>query len=274
MIGRLRLQDFALPDGGPGVTATFLGPEWIAVVGRAGAGKSGLLKIFADAKGGRGQIERTGDVLLLEERSFRRRQKVGSLLARGRSAGEVGIWSDALSALGLMEWRDHAVEELPVGLQVAAHLLPLWGIPVETVLIDGLLDHLDLWTLDAVLARLDLWRRKGTLVFVATHRERLFEQADSHIVVKNGQIRFAGRRQDLLALAESTTVRIVTRQGDAVRALVDPFVVEVQPTESGFLVRAQDGQDLAARLLREGYGPVDFVELNPPTVKQVLLQNF
>ncbi len=266
MTGCLRLQGFSLGSNGPSVTATFLGPEWIVVVGRVGSGKSDLLKAFLSQK----TAETTGSVLHLEERPFRRRTKLVSLLTQGKPAAEVGALTDGLTALGLMDWRDRALEDLPDALQVTAQLLPLWGPKHSILLIDGLLDALDLWSLDKVLDRIDLWRRTGTLVVVSTHRDQLFEHADSHIVMQHREIRFAGRREDLLSMAEPTTLRIVTGHGDAVRELVDPFIIESQPSENGFIVRAPDGQDLAARLLREGYGQVELIELRPPTVRQVL----
>jgi hypothetical protein len=59
-----------------------------------------------------------------------------------------------------------------------------------------------------------------------------------------------------------------------VRALVAPFEVSVRDTDDGVVMQASEGQQLAAKLLLEGYGDVKLVVLRSPTLEEALLSLF
>ncbi|MEQ1934632.1 MAG: hypothetical protein ABL962_12280, partial [Fimbriimonadaceae bacterium] len=63
---------------------------------------------------------------------------------------------------------------------------------------------------------------------------------------------------------------VETQNQSGVRALIAPFEISISETENGVILKAAEGQQLAARLLSEGYGDIKMVILKEPTVESAL----
>jgi ABC-type multidrug transport system ATPase subunit len=146
---------------------------------------------------------------------------------------------------------------------------PLSG-DAEIVFVDGQLDALDPWTIRSALDLMRGQMAEGRTFIVATHRPDLMQELDNLILVSDLNVRFAGSIEDLLRSGPPHTIDVATENDAGVRALVAPFQVSVRPHPDGMRLEAPEGQEIAARLLLDGYGDVKFVVMRPPTIEEAL----
>ena len=57
----------------------------------------------------------------------------------------------------------------------------------------------------------------------------------------------------------------------AVKAIVQPFSVSMREEGEDLVIEAQEGQELAANLLLQGYGNVRCAVHRPPTMEEALM---
>lgn len=98
----------------------------------------------------------------------------------------------------------------------------------------------------------------------ASGRADFLERADVLIALRGPDPVFAGPLEALWRKVGDQTVEVTTKNAPAVRALVEPFQVQVTETQEGLRLEAAEGQALAARLLRDGYGDVRYVVVRRP----------
>jgi hypothetical protein len=108
-------------------------------------------------------------------------------------------------------------------------------------------------------------------LIAATNRLELGSEFDALVVLSGGSIRFAGSPAELVRKTESHEFTVSAKDHSGVRALVSPFSVSVQQVGEDLCIRAAEGQELAARLLLEGYGNVRHVVYRTPTIAEALL---
>jgi ABC-type multidrug transport system ATPase subunit len=149
-------------------------------------------------------------------------------------------------------------------------LLPSLVSRDDIIVIDGLLDGLDPWTLHDVLGLLQLRQAEGQTVCVATNRPDIAARMDVLVVLDRMHVRFAGGPSDLLRSAMVSRIEVHTESHPAVRSLVRPFEVTITESEGVISLEAAEGQEIAAKMLLEGYGDVKFVVLSQPTVEMAL----
>ena len=101
-------------------------------------------------------------------------------------------------------------------------------------------------------------------------RPDLVDQCDLVVVVNAGMVKHAGRVSDLRTKAEHQ-IEVVSERQQGVRAVVEPFCIEVRHQNGSMMLRAADGQQLAAKLLLEGYGDVQYIVHRQPTLEECLL---
>ncbi|AIE85533.1 ABC transporter ATP-binding protein [Fimbriimonas ginsengisoli] len=265
----LGLEHFAIRPDGPTLTLSVSAGQSMAVVGPAGAGKSQLLRTLAGReRPAQGTIQLRAKVAIAGETSYSRRAKVQSLARRpGVSMQEA---TEILSATRLWDVRHLSMGDLSPSQLAATELVEALLTEAPIAMIDGQLDGLDPWALPAVLEMLRGQRAKGRTLIVATHRPDLIREQDALIVLYDGQVRFAGSIDDLLRAGPPHSLEVGTENQPGVRSLVAPFRVSIRPSESGMRLEAPEGQELAARLLLEGYGDVKFVIVRPPTIEEAL----
>lgn len=264
MLG-LSLEHFALAPHGPRISLEVAAGRALAVVGPGASGKSRLLRIaLGKERAPFGALRSLPPVPMpiLTRRS--RPQAVARRLAdAGRSAA-------ALTRLGLWEHRNLTRSDMSPSQAAALEVLPLLLGPSGLIVLDGLLDALDPVALAGAWEMLEERLRAGDAVVLATHRPDLVERCDAAMVLRDGEILFGGTVAELRRRGPAPTVLVETQRQPGVRALVAPFEVRLTETEHGVLMEAPEGQELAARLLGQGYGDVRAVLVRAPSVAEAI----
>ena len=243
----------------------------LALVGPAGGGKTLLLRTLAGfERPAQGSVHLRGRAVVAGEAPFPRRAKVQSLARRAGNASLVESATEAFLATRLWDVRQSLVSELSPSQIAACELVEPLISDAEIVLIDGQLDAIDTWTLHSVMQLMRHQMSAGRTFVVATHRPDLIREFEDLVVVEDRQIRFAGSVEDLLRSGPPHTIEVATEDAAGVRALVAPFQVRILPIEGGIRLEAPEGQEIAARLLLDGYGDIKFVVIRPPTIEEAL----
>lgn len=267
----LGLEHLALRPSGPTLSLRISAGQSVAVMGPANSGKSKLIRILAQAeRPGQGTLHVRGRLAIASDEGCSRRAKV---VNAARLGGDVSLEraTEALIALHLYDHRTSTVGDLTGSQYAALELVPALTREADVVLIDGQLDQLDPWALKDALAYIANLRRAGRAFVIVTHRPELAAVQDAVIVLKDQSVRFAGTPDELLRVGGTHTVSVETENQSGVRALVAPFEVSVMPTPDGVRLQAKEGQEVAARLLLEGYGDVKFVTVQSPSLEDALM---
>jgi ABC-type multidrug transport system ATPase subunit len=264
----LVLRDFALRADDGRITMVLNPGQQLCILGPAAAGKSRLASLIAGqtASGPVGQVSGPDRVAYAEPGGLSGRMR----LSAGRGGSLSVEATDLLSRLGLWEARSRPVSELTAGQAAAAEIYFALTVGAPMVILDGQLDHLDAVTREYVESYLESKRTEGLLVAIVTHDLELADRADAIIVLKDQFIRYAGPPEGLVGRAGPTEITVETTDQTAVRALVEPFSISAQATETGWRFTAHEGQAVAARLLRDGYGDVKWVTMRTPRLRDAL----
>ncbi|WP_414832919.1 amino acid ABC transporter ATP-binding/permease protein [Afifella sp. YEN Y35] len=207
---RLKSVDFRYPGAKrlclSDISLTLAEGETLAIVGPSGAGKSTLLALLADeATPEAGDIAHLPATLLTQRTELFQDTLAGNLQIADPHANEARLWR-ALEAAGLRA----DVEALPAGLETRlgegglglsggqarrlslARLFlrdtPLWLLDEPTEGLDGP-------TAREIMRRLQSQRRGRSLV-ISTHLRREAEIADRLVILEQGQIVAAPRRNE------------------------------------------------------------------------------
>jgi ABC-2 type transport system ATP-binding protein len=257
-----------LPEGTPlGVT---LGEgEALAIAGPAAAGKSALLRVVAGIdRPARGSVRAPGGVAFAAPGALSRRARVQAL-ARVENASSQEAATEVLSALHLWDVRTEQVGDLSPSQAAACELVEPLASRAPLVVIDGQLDALDPWVL-ADVQRL-LRSRDYSATVIATHRPDIIEWCGRLIALQRREVRFQGTVEELLRRAGPHELIVSAQNQPAVEALVAPLDVEVRADGDAISFRVREEQELAAKLLLEGYGNVRFLVRRPSSVAEALL---
>ena len=262
----LTLDGLALRSDGPTLTLSVRPGEAVAIMGPTGAGKTALLRACAGRdRPARGRAGALGEFALAGE-GIGRRARVSSV---AKASGHPKA-NDLLVRLGLAGTLNESVAELAPGHRAAVALLPalLSGAPLLGF--DGEFDRLDPWARAASWEALRLARERGAAALLTTSRPEMAALCDVVIVLRERTVRFAGSVDALRRLGPPHELTVTTERQIGVRALVSPFEVRIEETPEGLRMEAREGQELAARLLTEGYGDVRYVVSRGPTVEEGL----
>ena len=270
MADRIVLEHVALVADGPTLALRLAAGQSLAVVGRLGSGKSRFLAMLGQPDlAVRGKVISSGSISSADFSEAHRRAKPQTLAASEGSGGSDRT-AQALSAVGLWLHRKTSMADLTPGLRQAALLLPALASRDDVVLIDGLLDGLDPWTLHEVLALIQQRLTEGQTFCVATNRPDIAARMDVLVVLDRLRIKFAGSPSELLRSATVSRIEVHSESHPAVRALARPFEVTITEADSALILEASEGQEVAAKMLLEGYGDVRFIILSKPTVESAL----
>lgn len=262
----LTLDGVALRGDGPTLTLSVRPGEAVAILGPTRSGKSALLRLCAGReKPARGRVTANGEWAVSGE-GLGRRAKVASV---AKATGHPKA-NDLLVALGLTGVLNEPVADLEVGHRAAVGLLPTLLSGASLLAIDGEFDRLDPWAHAAAWEALRVARSRGGAAVVVTDRPETAARCDAAVVLRDRTVRFAGSLDALRRLGPPHELTVTTERQTGVRALVSPFEVKIEETPEGLRMEAREGQDLAARLLSEGYGDVRFLVSRGPTVEEGL----
>lgn len=269
----LTLDKFALSNEGEVLNLELNPGDVYAVVGRSGSGKSTFLDtLLGDDKPASGTITVHGTIIAAEYSTGKARQTpFGVAKASATQANQRRI-ADALAALGLWDARNQHLSKLTPGMIVACDLLPVLLSDDDLVLIDGHLDHIDPWALDGVFEEMFHLAEEGTAFVVATNRPELAERLGNIIVLQEGQTKFAGTVDELVRSVEPTEIIVEADDLSTVTSMVEPFVTATRISGRRLVLSAEDGQEVAARLLTQGYGVVQSVVVKEPSLEEALVQ--
>jgi len=266
------IDHVSLRADGPTLSLGIMAGQWIGLFGPAGSGKSNLLRLIEGAeRPAHGSIHRHVDPAVPFSAQEIRRSRPRILARLGKGPKASALATELLLATRLWDYRNEMISELTPSQVAAVRLLGALATESKLILLDGDLDALDPWTLRSVMDYLRRLRTRGVSLVAATNRLELGSEFDGLVVLESGQIRFAGSPEELMRRTESHEFTVSAKDHTGVRALVSPFSVSVQQVGEDLCIRAAEGQELAARLLLEGYGNVRHIVYRVPTVAEALL---
>lgn len=202
--------------------------------------------------------------ILAPQNAVAPRLTVQSLVAKvsGQSHTSMAV-NQALVLAGMdHQRRDLARDRLGPRLELAQ----LLAVTADLVLAPYCFDQCSPWEIDPVFEAL---RGQKAAVY-ATNRLDLVELADRVIVLHESQVAFWGSLDQLRRAVLPPTYKLVANDASTARAIATSFEVELQETTDGWIFRAPDGQEIAAKLLTHGYGTVQAVIEKLPSLKLVL----
>jgi len=267
----LTFDHVALTKRGPTLAMEVPAGSSLAIMGPAASGKSRMLAAACGSSDPvRGSVSRLDDALIVGDMEWSRRDTPMSLARE--IVGKTGAQrvTDALTTLNLWEVRQKACNSLSPSQRRAVNFLPALLKEPTLVVADCNLDDLDLLLLESLWSALSNLCRKGMILVYTTNRPDLGERADFVLVVRDEQVVFSGTPDALRRTAADTEIEVFTDERPGVRAIADPFEVEIEQTESGLRMRAKEGQALVAKLLLEGYGDVRYLVQRPSTFAEAL----
>lgn len=269
----LLLDKFALAHEGELLNLELHGGDVFAIVGRAGSGKTLLLDtIIGEEKPACGEVVLQGTVIEAQYSTGKSRQTPFTVAKASASKGNQRRIADVLAALGLWDARNVQLGKLTTGMVVACDLLPVLLSDADLVLIDGHLDLLDPWALDGAFEEMFRLAEEKTAFLVATNRPELAERLGNLIVLAEGQVKYAGTVEQLVRSIEPTEIVVEADDLSTVTTMVEPFVTGVRVSGRRLVLQAEDGQEVAARLLTNGYGVVRSVVVKEPSLEEALVQ--
>lgn len=262
----LTLDGLALKSDGPTLTLAVRAGEAVAIMGPTGAGKMALLRACAAReRPTRGRVNALGEFAVIGDGLGRRGKPSTVAKATGHPKA-----NDLLLSLGLAAVRNEPLADLAPGHRAAVELLPVLLSGAPLLALGGALDRLDPWAFAAAWEGLRVTRERGAAALLVTHRPEVAALCDTVIVLRERTVRFAGTVEALRRLGPPHELRVTTERQIGVRALVSPFEVRIEETPEGLRMEARDGQELAARLLTQGYGDVRYLVCRGPTVEEGL----
>lgn len=269
----LLLDKYALANEGDLLNLELHGGDVYAIVGRAGSGKTLLFDtIVGEEKPACGDVVVQGTVLAAQYSSGKSRATPFSVAKGSANKENQRRIADVLAALGLWDARNVPLHKLTTGMVVACDLLPVLLSDADLVLIDGHLDLLDPWALDGAFEELFRLAEEKTAFLIATNRPELAERIGNIIVLVEGQVKYAGAVDSLVRSIEPTEIVVEADDLSTVTTMVEPFVTGVRVSGRRLVLQAEEGQEVAARLLTNGYGLVRSVVVKEPSLEEALIQ--
>jgi ABC-type multidrug transport system ATPase subunit len=266
----LLLRDVAFLEHGPTVTLTVEPGQTLCVVGPAGAGKSKLLRVIAKSEpADRGAVGFSGKAVVPEPCNRKLRPQD---VSHRKGSNRAALATDVLSQLGLWEVRQKVIGELPPGQIAACDLLEIFMGDARLVVLDGDFDRLDPWARQGALRLMRDCCSRGAIFVVATDHVELAAQFDWLVVMREHQPVYSGRVSELAATRGQRSVTIESERNRGVRALVEPLLVSVARTETGYHLQPGPGQEHTAKLLRDGYGDVKYVVTDEKPLAEIVLE--
>lgn len=265
-----RVEGLVLPNGKRSFDLEVGAGHFLGVVSTAAGGASEFLQVLArQTKPEAGQVDLQGEPLIPVD-SFPRKTTPASLMNRKDPTDQQERFAQTLIDLNLWGHRTAPISELPEDLQFVAKIVPPLSAANGILLLDGHLDSLDPWTLEGVFTSLQRFRSRGGAAVVHSSRPDILALADSLLVFRDSEPVFHGPLESLWRKVGAHTLEVATRNQAGIRALVEPFEVTVTELPDGLRLECSEGQEIAARLLRDGYGDVRYVISKRPSLSEAI----
>jgi ABC-type multidrug transport system ATPase subunit len=267
----LSLHDFRLRQGASAISLALRPGQLMAVFGPAGSGKSRFVRALCGLERAYEGAVKLGLSPVFAGMPEPSRKTTPEAVAKHWSGKRgASLAAEALSAAGLWEKRRAAYSTLSPGQQAAFELLGPLSVPSGLLVADGQFERMDPWARAASWDLLQARLAKGSAGVLSTGLPELAPLADLVVVLQGESPRFAGSYAELERKVGRFETQVRTKNERSVRALCDPFEVRFEEESDGLRITAREGQELAARLLLEGYGEVESVHLRAPTPGEAL----
>jgi energy-coupling factor transporter ATP-binding protein EcfA2 len=232
----------------------------LAIMGRSATGKSRLLQAVAGAAK-RGIKVHSPTISALSGRATPQH-----LVKPGGSDHAAVV----LSMLGLWDVRKTTLANLSESQRRAALFASILHVREGVILLDDdILDRLDPWSrLGAVESLLAL--PNDVAILVVTNDPTVGEKFPRMLILGSKGLLFEGEPSALLTGMAPIEYAIKTQDREAVRAMVEPFQLEIASTSEGIRFSARENQNVAVDLLLKGYGTVESVMVKSPTFAEAL----
>lgn len=247
------------------------GERW-AIMGPSASGKSQLLDVVQRLKRPSAGSARIFGIPVESDIEVGARATPESVAVRVQSKENIDQRVESLSTLGLWDVRKTPLSRLTAGQRSSCQLLPLLLTEGDILCADGTLDTLDPWVLPGTLDRLLHRCERGAVLVAVTARPDIAERLGHLAVMDARTMVLQGSINHLIDAHVTDQVIVSTENPSAVSGIANPFEVEAQEVEGGMLFRAKAGQELAARMLTEGYGNVRAVVHVRATLEDLLVK--
>jgi ABC-type cobalamin/Fe3+-siderophores transport system ATPase subunit len=253
----LTLEHVALAKQGSTATVHLRPGQMLGLFGPAASGKSQLLAAIAGREAPpRGLVAAERPVTYVGPRELSRR---------------INAATKVLTELRLWDSRAKSVGQLSDSQAAALVLAEAIAMKPMVLAIDSLVDSLDPWTFTGLEQLLLERKRTGLTTVIACNRLELGAMCDAMILLNQKMPIFVGEPIDLLTDRVVSEIIVKAGRVGPVESIVKPFRVKVRQVEGGLELSAEEGQELAARLLAEGYGTVETVFIRSETIAQAIL---
>ncbi len=267
----IKIDSVSLEATGPTVTMNLEAGRTLGIFGPSSSGKSKLLRTIAGLeRPTRGKVKLAEAAAIAEIRGLTRRVSPLSLAKRAAGQGGATRVAEALSATRLWDQKKTSISSFSNAQLAACEIMVALASPSRILAFDGQFECLDLWTQATVLALMGKRLREGASLILASNSAQLAGRVDTLVVLKSQRIVFAGSIQALERKFPQSEITIETTHHQGVRALVQPLSLKVEKVQGGIRAQVAEGQNLAAKLLTEGYGDVKAVIWKRPTVEDLL----
>lgn len=267
------MEQLALDPRARSLSLELFPGDAFAVMGRAQSGRRSFVSLLSgEGKPGAGRIVAVTPPILPRKREYGRRltpQGVGKSLSKRGSSSRL---TTVLSALGLWDVRQEPIVSLDPEQQAACDLLPVFLSEPGLAVIDGTIDQLDPWTREETMDLVDELRRAGGSFLVGTNLTTIAQRLGSVIVFNGMSPVYAGTVASLLKSLLPDEIIVETQDGSTVAAMVEPFSLQVKQSDGFVTIVSDKGQELAAKLLTEGYGQVRGIAIKEPSLADALRQ--
>jgi ABC-type cobalamin/Fe3+-siderophores transport system ATPase subunit len=264
----LTLEHVALAKQGSTATVHLRPGQMLGLFGPAASGKSQLLAAIAGREAPpRGLVTAERPVTYVGPRELSRRIKVQQVLRQA----ETNAATKVLTELRLWDSRAKSVGQLSDSQAAALVLAEAIAMKPMVLAIDSLVDSLDPWTFTGLERLLLERKRTGLTTVIACNRLEIAAMCDAMILLDQKMPIFVGEPIDLLTDRVVSEIIVKAGRVGPVESIVKPFRVKVRQVEGGLELSAEEGQELAARLLAEGYGTVETVFIRSETIAQAIL---
>jgi energy-coupling factor transporter ATP-binding protein EcfA2 len=199
------------------------------------------------------------------------------------------VATELLVSLGLWEVRNEPVANLTPGQRAALQTLPLLLLarkdrslgtdsladrlrPLRGVLlvVDEVCDRMDRWAREIILDAIDAIAEQGATVVVVSQLTEVASRCSSIIAMRELKPVFVGSIAQFVKRSRPVSFEVCGERMIGLRAMVEPFAVKVEEIAGGIRFEAYEGQELAAKLMLEGYGDVKYVVMNSPRLSDAL----
>lgn len=257
-------------DSLPGITFELKRGEIVAVFGPSGSGKSLLLHAIAHLPDWiTGEIESREFSLmpLLPTPRFGRVSTPARFLKSRADSWARAIY--LLELFGLSSKAQEPIRSLSEGEQAALRVAAALAATAPLYLLDDPFALLDFERRKRLWYEMEERARFGAAILFTTREPELAAKADRVLMLHEKQLIADAAPEQLLREVAPALVEVETDDPDPLTALLPPVEWTVVEQEGGRVFKVRKGDEMALRLLRDGYGKVRLVYWRAPSLADV-----